>query len=94
MIYPIFLCGDSVTRLWLLSLKSFPTQSAPLIDNKSVLQLMLKRVVFQLMKNTVENPRQNGLGMIRVQSGSYLCEDDIVRYEDTHGRLTTLSIET
>jgi len=27
--------------------------------------------------------------MVEVQSGSYLGEDDIVRLEDTYGRLTT-----
>ena len=33
------------------------------------------------------NPGKVPLEIIEVQSGSYLGEDDIVRYEDTYGRL-------
>jgi len=32
--------------------------------------------------------------MIEVQSGSYLGEDDIVRFEDTYGRVAVKPIET
>jgi mannose-1-phosphate guanylyltransferase/mannose-6-phosphate isomerase len=32
------------------------------------------------------NPGKNPLEIIEVQSGSYLGEDDIVRFEDTYGR--------
>lgn len=35
----------------------------------------------------VENPGRIPLCLIEVQSGAYLGEDDIVRYEDTYGRL-------
>lgn len=34
----------------------------------------------------LENPGKLSLEMIEVQSGSYLGEDDIVRFEDTYGR--------
>lgn len=34
----------------------------------------------------LENPGKFALEMIEVQSGSYLGEDDIVRFEDTYGR--------
>lgn len=34
----------------------------------------------------LENPGKTDLEMIEVQSGSYLGEDDIVRFEDTYGR--------
>jgi len=34
----------------------------------------------------LENPGQIPLEIIEVQSGSYLGEDDIVRFEDTYGR--------
>jgi mannose-1-phosphate guanylyltransferase/mannose-6-phosphate isomerase len=33
------------------------------------------------------NPGKVPLEIIEVQSGSYLGEDDIVRYEDTYGRV-------
>ena len=34
----------------------------------------------------LSNPGKVPLNLIEVQSGSYLGEDDIVRYEDTYGR--------
>lgn len=37
-------------------------------------------------KHRLENPGAIALEMIEVQSGSYLGEDDIVRYDDTYGR--------
>jgi mannose-1-phosphate guanylyltransferase / mannose-6-phosphate isomerase len=37
-------------------------------------------------KHRLENPGQVDLEMIEVQSGSYLGEDDIVRFEDKYGR--------
>lgn len=37
-------------------------------------------------RHRLENPGKVPLEMIEVQSGSYLGEDDIVRYEDTYGR--------
>jgi len=38
------------------------------------------------VKHRLENPGKVPLEMIEVQSGSYLGEDDIVRFEDTYGR--------
>jgi len=35
----------------------------------------------------LENPGKTPLRLIEVQSGSYLGEDDIVRFEDTYGRV-------
>lgn len=37
-------------------------------------------------KHRLENPGKIPLTLIEVQSGAYLGEDDIVRYEDTYGR--------
>ena len=37
-------------------------------------------------KHRLENPGKTDLELIEVQSGSYLGEDDIVRFEDTYGR--------
>ena len=36
--------------------------------------------------HSLENPGKLPLEMIEVQSGSYLGEDDIVRFEDRYGR--------
>ena len=38
----------------------------------------------------LENPGKTDLEMIEVQTGSYLGEDDIVRLEDTYGRMAPL----
>jgi mannose-1-phosphate guanylyltransferase/mannose-6-phosphate isomerase len=38
------------------------------------------------VKHRVENPGDGPLEIIEVQSGSYLGEDDIVRFEDVYGR--------
>jgi mannose-1-phosphate guanylyltransferase/mannose-6-phosphate isomerase len=38
------------------------------------------------IKHRLENPGNTDLELIEVQSGSYLGEDDIVRFEDTYGR--------
>jgi mannose-1-phosphate guanylyltransferase/mannose-6-phosphate isomerase len=37
-------------------------------------------------KHRLENPGKIPLHLIEVQSGSYLGEDDIVRFQDTYGR--------
>ena len=37
-------------------------------------------------RHALENPGKIPLELIEVQSGSYLGEDDIVRYEDRYGR--------
>ena len=41
------------------------------------------------VKHRLENPGKTDLEIIEVQSGSYLGEDDIVRFEDTYGREVT-----
>ncbi|WP_240783549.1 mannose-1-phosphate guanylyltransferase/mannose-6-phosphate isomerase [Stenotrophobium rhamnosiphilum] len=40
-------------------------------------------------KHRLENPGTSSLELIEVQSGSYLGEDDIVRFEDVYGRVST-----
>ena len=37
-------------------------------------------------KHRLENPGKTPLELIEVQSGDYLGEDDITRYEDVYGR--------
>ncbi len=38
-------------------------------------------------KHRLENPSKNPLEIIEVQNGSYLGEDDIVRFDDDYGRI-------
>ena len=40
------------------------------------------------VQHRLENPATTDLEMIEVQSGSYLGEDDIVRFDDIYGRNT------
>ncbi len=40
------------------------------------------------VKHRLENPGDTDLEIIEVQSGAYLGEDDIVRFEDTYGRIS------
>lgn len=57
------------------------------IDNKSVLAAENQSVYIPLGSvHTLENPGEIPLELIEVQSGSYLGEDDIVRFEDRYGR--------
>lgn len=42
-------------------------------------------------KHRLENPAETGLVMIEVQSGTYVGEDDIVRFEDKYGRVPAVS---
>ena len=37
-------------------------------------------------KHRLSNPGTNPLLLVEIQSGSYLGEDDIIRYEDNYGR--------
>ena len=39
--------------------------------------------------HALENPGKVPLEIIEIQSGSYLGEDDIVRFEDVYGRVTS-----
>ena len=43
--------------------------------------------------HALENPGKIPLEMIEVQSGAYLGEDDIVRFEDRYGRVSATNIE-
>ena len=40
-------------------------------------------------RHRIENPGKVPLHIVEVQSGSYLGEDDIVRFEDSYGRQGT-----
>ena len=42
-------------------------------------------------KHRLENPGNIALELIEVQSGSYLGEDDIIRFDDVYGRMPTSS---
>lgn len=45
------------------------------------------------VKHALENPGKIPLELIEVQSGAYLAEDDIVRFEDIYGRVDKKNLE-
>lgn len=57
------------------------------LDDKTLLLSENESIYIPLGKrHALENPGKIPLELIEVQSGSYLGEDDIVRYEDKYGR--------
>ena len=42
-------------------------------------------------KQSLSNPRLIKLELIEVQSGIYLDESDIIRFEDSYGRINTIN---
>lgn len=58
------------------------------IDNKeSILQENQSTYIPISTKHRLSNPGKSNLLIIEVQSGSYLGEDDIIRFEDNYGRV-------
>jgi mannose-1-phosphate guanylyltransferase/mannose-6-phosphate isomerase len=55
-------------------------------DKVFLLQENQSTFIPQGAKHRLENPGKQPLRLIEVQSGSYLGEDDIVRYDDVYGR--------
>ncbi len=56
-------------------------------ENQFLLQANQSTFIPLGSRHRLENPGQVPLRLIEVQSGSYLGEDDIVRFEDTYGRV-------
>ncbi len=99
-IAPVLLCGGSGTRMWPLSRVGFPKQFLSLTGKESLSQQAAMRlfalgadgsqvsnfIIVSSEKHRLANPGTIPLEIIEVQSGSYLGEDDIVRFEDHYGR--------
>ena len=57
------------------------------IDNKNYILGENKSIFIPLgSKHRLHNPGKINLVLVEVQSGNYLGEDDIVRFEDLYGR--------
>ena len=54
--------------------------------NKKILEENQSVYIPLRAKHRLSNPGKETLVMVEVQSGSYLGEDDIVRFEDIYGR--------
>jgi mannose-1-phosphate guanylyltransferase len=78
-IIPVILSGGSGTRLWPLSRKDHPKQYLPLVGDSTYIPIGIK--------HSLENKTNEQLEIIEVQSGTYLGEDDIVRFEDIYDRI-------
>ena len=63
--------------------------SATVINGKDVLNLKEGESTYIPIgtKHSLENKTNKKLEIIEVQSGTYLGEDDIVRFEDIYGRI-------
>ena len=81
-----------------LSLQSHKHRSEHWVVVSGVAKVTKDNDTFLLNKNestyipvgtihSLENPEDYDLELIEVQSGSYLGEDDIIRYEDVYGRV-------
>jgi len=55
-------------------------------ERQFLLQANESTFIPQGSRHRLENPGKTPLRLVEVQSGSYLGEDDIVRFEDTYGR--------
>ena len=57
------------------------------IDNDEIILKENQSVFIPLgSKHKLTNPKMENLSIIEVQCGTYLGEDDIIRYEDKYGR--------
>ena len=56
-------------------------------DNELILSENQSTYIPLGVKHSLSNPGKVPLELIEVQSGVYLGEDDIVRFEDRYGRL-------
>ncbi|MNF00472.1 Alginate biosynthesis protein AlgA [compost metagenome] len=65
------------------------------IDDKQILLTENQSTYIPVgVVHALENPGKIPLEMIEVQSGTYLGEDDIVRFEDRYGRAPVAPAET
>ena len=80
-----------------LSLQKHKYRAEHWVVVKGIAQVRIQDNVFTLkenestfiplgMKHQLSNPGKKVLSIIEVQCGTYLGEDDIVRYEDKYGR--------
>ena len=56
-------------------------------DNKKILKQNESAFIPVSTKHRLSNPGNENLILIEVQTGSYLGEDDIIRFEDNYGRI-------
>ena len=80
-----------------LSLQKHKYRSEHWVVVKGIAQVRIEEKIFKLtenqstfiplgLKHQLSNPGQENLSIIEVQCGTYLGEDDIIRYEDNYGR--------
>jgi len=87
-IIPVILSGCSGTRLWPLSRKQYPKQYLPLASDQTFNLNKGESTYIPLgISDPLENQTNKPLEIIEVQSGTYLGEDDIIRFEDMYERI-------
>ena len=106
-LYPVILCGGSGSRLWPLTtgqtlLQMHHHRAEHWVVVKGTARVTCGSDIFSLHENEstyipmgethrLENPGNIPLEVIEIQSGSYLGEDDIVRFEDVYDRVQNAS---
>lgn len=68
----VILQGDAVVQL--------DEENIPLAPNQSVF-------IHKNVKHRIENKGNSDVVFVEIQTGSYLGEDDIIRYEDDYNRI-------
>lgn len=61
-----------------------------LITLNSTISIVTKDMVYEIPRNTIHRIENNALEelvFIEIQTGEYFGEDDIIRYEDSYGRM-------
>jgi mannose-1-phosphate guanylyltransferase len=92
MIKAVVMVGGSGTRLWPLSRAEHwivASGSARVTNGDKTFMLTVNQSTYIPIGvvHALENPGRVKLELIKFQSGSYLGEDDIVRFEDIYGRV-------
>ena len=81
-----------------LSVQSHNHRSEHWYITKGLAKVLLDKKEYSLNKgdsidipvkaiHSIFNPSENELELIEIQTGDYLSEDDIIRYEDIYGRV-------
>ena len=87
---PVRSCGGACFHLWLLSREHWIVVSRmPKVlngDKEFLIQTNESSYIPAGHQHRLNNPGKIPLIMIEVQSGAYLGEDDILRFEDIYGR--------
>jgi len=89
IICAVVMTGGGGSRLWPLTQAGHPQQFLKLGGDETFLLYLNETTHIPIsVVHILENPGDFDLQLIRVQTGSYLGEDDIIRLEDRYARIS------